>query len=172
MRNPRPIAAAALAFALASSGAHAMAPTVAVFNFEFLDTSLERSTNGPRADEQARLIRLGDELRNRLASSGRIGIGEVGPVVEQVWASNWQACGGCDVRFARELGAKFSVTGWVQKVSNLILNVNVAVRDADTGRLLGTKSVDMRGNTDESWSRALDWLVRNYPLAPEPGVFR
>jgi len=31
--------------------------------------------------------------------------------------------------------------------------------------------VDMRGNTDESWSRALDWLVRNYLLAPNEGVF-
>jgi hypothetical protein len=31
--------------------------------------------------------------------------------------------------------------------------------------------VDMRGNTDESWSRALDWLIRRYLLAPNAGVF-
>jgi hypothetical protein len=28
----------------------------------------------------------------------------------------------------------------------------------------------MRGNTDESWSRTLDWLVRNRLLAPNYGL--
>ena len=55
------------------------------------------------------------------------------------------------------------MTGWVQKVSNLILNMNIVVRDAKTGQIILSKSVDMRGNTKESWSRALDWLV-NRPL--------
>jgi hypothetical protein len=27
-------------------------------------------------------------------------------------------------------------------------------------------SADMRGNSDESWSRPLDWLIRNRLLAP------
>ena len=63
------------------------------------------------------------------------------------------------------------MTGWVQKVSNLILNMNVVVRDTATGEVVSGKSVDMRGNTDESWSRALDWLVRKYLLAPHEGVF-
>jgi hypothetical protein len=31
-------------------------------------------------------------------------------------------------------------------------------------------SADMRGNTDESWSRTLDWLVRNRLLAPGYGL--
>jgi len=29
---------------------------------------------------------------------------------------------------------------------------------------------DMRGNTDESWARTLDWLVRNRLLVPGNGV--
>jgi hypothetical protein len=62
------------------------------------------------------------------------------------------------------------MTGWVQKVSNLILNMNIVVRDAKTGQVILSKSVDMRGNTDESWSRALDWLVDRYLLAPGVGV--
>ena len=52
-----------------------------------------------------------------------------------------------------------AVTGTVQKVSNLILNVNVYVAGED-----GTErafSADIRGNTDESWRRGLDWLIRN-----------
>ena len=55
--------------------------------------------------------------------------------------------------------------GWVRKVSNLILNMNVRVHDAKTGRPISVKSVNMRGNTDESWSRAIDWLIRYDLLA-------
>jgi Protein of unknown function (DUF2380) len=40
------------------------------------------------------------------------------------------------------------------------------VRDADTGKLVAGMSVDMRGNTQESWSRALNYLVVNRLLAP------
>jgi Protein of unknown function (DUF2380) len=69
------------------------------------------------------------------------------------------------------LGAKYSLTGWIQKVSNLILNLNIVVRDAETGKVTWSKSVDMRGNTEESWSRSLDYLLRNYLFAPGQGAF-
>jgi Protein of unknown function (DUF2380) len=163
--------AIALGLALLSPDASASAPKVAVFDFELVDTSLEGAANGPRADEAARLSKLGVELRHRLIATGRIDVVDIAPVAAQAHASNLQACGGCDASFARELGARLSITGWVQKVSNLILNVNIVVRDADSGRVISGKSVDMRGNTDESWSRALDWLVRNYLLDPRRGVF-
>lgn len=167
------ISEAALAVVLAcSAAANAATRTVAVFDFEFVDTSLEGATNGPRADEQARLARVGGDLRRRLAESGRVSVADIAPVAAQAHSSNLQACGGCEAGFARTLGAQLAVTGWVQKVSNLILNMNIAVRDADTGRLLANMSVDMRGNTDESWSRALDWLVRNRLLSPDGGALR
>jgi DNA polymerase II small subunit/DNA polymerase delta subunit B len=31
-------------------------------------------------------------------------------------------------------------------------------------------SVDLRGNTDESWSRAMNYLLRNRLLAPNYGA--
>jgi hypothetical protein len=163
--------AIALPLALTLTAAGAAERRVAIFDFEYVDTSLEGATNGPRADEQARLARLGDELRVRLAQSGRIDVVDIAPVAARARASNLQACGGCDVTLARELGAGLAMTGWVQKVSNLILNVNIVVRDVRTGDVIAGKSVDMRGNTDETWSRALDWLMRNYLLAPGGGVF-
>src|SRR6266581_4439670 len=54
-----------------SMAALAAQTKVAVFEFELIDTSLEGAMNGPRADEQRRLARLADELRGRLAASGR-----------------------------------------------------------------------------------------------------
>ena len=85
-------------------------------------------------------------------------------------ASNLQACGGCDIRLAEELGADLAMTGVVQKVSNLILNINIFLRDVHTGKLVAAASTDMRGNTDESWTRATSYLVRNRLLAPNYGV--
>jgi Protein of unknown function (DUF2380) len=146
------------------------AQTVAAFDFELIDTSLEGETNGPRADEQARLVRVSDQLRRRLAESGRFTLLDITPVASEARANNLQACGGCDTSLARRVGAELAITGTVQKVSNLILNMNIYVRDVSSGATIAAMSADMRGNTDESWSRTLDWLVRNRLLAPGYGV--
>ena len=134
-----------------------------------IDTSLEGETNGLRADEQRRLIHLSDQLRRRLKESGRFTLLDVTPVAGDAQASNLQACGGCDTRLAKRIGAELAITGTVQKVSNLILNMNIYVRDASSEATIAAMSADMRGNTDETWSRTLDWLVRNRLLAPGYG---
>ena len=53
------------------------------------------------------------------------------------------------------------MTGTVQKVSNLILNINLYERDVASGDLLRAMSVDIRSNTDKSWTRGVSYLVRN-----------
>jgi Protein of unknown function (DUF2380) len=143
---------------------------VAVFDFELIDTSLEGAINGLRADEQARLGRLSGQLRQRLAESGRFSLVDITPIASEARASNLQACGGCDTRLAKHVGAAFAITGTVQKVSNLILNMSIYIRDVPSGRTIAAMSADMRGNTDESWSRTLDWLIRNRLLAPGHGA--
>ncbi len=62
---------------------------------------------------------------------------------------NLQACGGCDLKLAGQLGADLEITGMVQKVSNLIINLNIYLRDVKTGNMITVASADMRGNTDE-----------------------
>jgi hypothetical protein len=145
-------------------------PKLAVFDFEMLDTSLEGQMHGKRADEQERLMRAGDQLRKELAESGKFQLLDISPVNTAAHQSNLQVCGGCDVKLAQQLGAELELTGVVQKVSNVILNISVFLRDAHTGRLVAGGSVDMRGNTDESWSRATHYLVRERLLAPNFGV--
>ena len=148
------------------------AQPVAVFNFELIDTSLEGAVRGARADEQERLARMSDQLRESLRDSCRFSLVDLTPIASEAQATNLQACGGCDKRLARRIGAELAITGTVQKVSNLILNMNIYVRDASSGAIIAAMSADMRGNTDESWSRTLDWLVRNRLLAPGYGVQR
>ena len=48
----------------------------------------------------------------------------------------------------------------------------IFVRDTKTGDNVAVAQADMRGDTDESWNRTLDWLVRNRLLAPDYGARR
>ena len=155
---------------VSTAPAYADPPKVAVFDFELVDTSLQGEMYGPRSDEHDRLLHAGEQLRNDLAASGRFQVIDIAPVNAAAHGSNLQACGGCDVRFGEKLGADLVITGVVQKVSNLILNINIYVRDVHTGQLIAAASTDMRGNTDESWSRAMNYLVRNRLLAPNYGA--
>jgi hypothetical protein len=155
---------------LVSSPAHADPPKVAVFDFELLDTSLQGYVDGPRADEQRRLMNISEQLRKALAESGKFVVLDIAPVNAAAHGSNLQACGGCDVQYAQQLGADLAITGLVQKVSALILNMNIYLRDAHTGQLITSMSADFRGNTDESWSRAASYLLRNRLLAPNNGA--
>jgi hypothetical protein len=145
---------------------------VAVFDFELIDTSLDGAVNGQRPEEQARLAAVSNRLRWWLAETGQFRLVDMTPVAGEARASNLQACGGCDARLARTVGAELAVTATVQKVSNLILNMNIYIREADSGRPVAAMSADFRGNTDESWSRAIDWLARNRLLVAGNGVLK
>jgi hypothetical protein len=154
---------------LVSAPARAEPSKLAVFDFELLDTSLEGEMRGPQADERDRLILISDLVRRQLAESGKFQILDIAPVKAAAAASNLQACGGCDVEFAQRIGAELAVTGVMKKVSTLILSLTIFVRDAQTGRLITAATADFRGNTDESWTRAANYLVRNRLLAPNWG---
>jgi hypothetical protein len=140
---------------------------MAVFDLELVDTSLEGEMNGASEVESRRLAMLSERLRAALAASGRYELVDIAPVRDEAGQQNLQSCGGCDRRMAAELGADLAVTGFVQKVSNLILNINLYVRDVESGRLVEGYSADIRSNTDESWTRGLDWLLENRLLAEE-----
>ena len=145
-------------------------PKLAVFDFELLDTSLQGQMNGPRRDEHERLVRAGEQLRKELAESGKFQLLDILPVNAAAHASNLQACGGCDVHFAQQLGADLYITGVMQKVSELILIMSIYVRDAHTGHLVSAMNAHLRGNSDESWSRAMTFLLHNRLLAPNYGA--
>lgn len=159
-----------LLYSLLPSAAAAREQSAAIFDFELTDTSRDNQLAPTDAEHVARLALITDRLRTRLAESGRFSIVDIAPVVTQARASNLQSCGGCDVKLASEVGAEIAVTGMVFKISNLILNMTIFVRDTKSGSNLAVAQADLRGDTDESWTRTLDWLVRNRLLDPERGV--
>ena len=160
----RSAAAAAGAFVLGLAGGASTAelPRLAVFDFELIDTSLEGELSGERPDEQQRLKLISDLLRQQLGESGRYVIVDVSPAAAEIEKAGYiHGCNGCDGKIAASLGADLAMTGTVQKVSNLILNINLYLRDAESGKRLKAMSVDIRSNTDKSWSRGVSYLVRN-----------
>jgi len=146
-------------------------PKLAVFNFELIDTSLEGETQGPRADEQERLGKISDLLRQMLKDKGNYAIVDLAPATDAIAKAGYlHGCNGCVADIARPLGADLAIVGTVQKVSNLILNVNVYIWNTASGEEVYGSSVDIRGNTDESWSRGVSYLVRNRLLKALPQV--
>lgn len=153
---------------LMSSAAFADPPKLVVFDFELIDTSLPGEFYGSKP-ELVRLDRISEQLREELAKSGKFQMLDIAPVRDAARHANLQACGGCDLKLAGQLGADLEITGVVQKVSNLIINLNIYLRDVKTGAMITAASADMRGNTDESWTRTMSYLIRNRILAPNYG---
>ena len=137
-------------------------PRVAFFGFSIINTSLEPTTPA----EENRLRMLDSLLRERLAASGKFTLVEIPPELQQEIArgADIRDCNGCERDYAKRAGADWAAWGTVQKVSNLILNINLYMEDAQTGKLEFVKSVDNRGNTDESWRHGLEYMLRNYLL--------
>lgn len=136
----------------------------AVFPFEFDDTSPEP----PQPAELVRLHKIDAELRELLAKSGKYTIMDITPIEAKANESDLVSCQACAVSLAKQLGAQVAVIAWVQKVSNLILNINAVIRSTATGDIVSAGSVDIRGNTDKSWSRGVSYLVANRLLLKDP----
>ena len=69
------------------------------------------------------------------------------------------ACNGCERDIGRTLGATWVVVGWIQFVSYLILNLNTLVVDVESGRIIAQAFVDLRGNTERSWTKATTYML-------------
>lgn len=145
------------------SDAHADFAPVKVLVLPF---EIERGATVPgapqkEAAEAARLVVIAGRLRDAMTASGQFAVSDGAAVRREAEAANLQACGNCAADFARQVGARYAVTGLVHKVSELILSINVYVSDARTSQRVTAASVDLRGNTDESWRRGIDYLWRN-----------
>ena len=116
-------------------------------------------------DDDRRLGLITAELAKELQARGMYRVLDQAPaaqLIEKLRASyELRQCNGCEIDIGKALGAERIALCWVQKVSNLILNINVEVRNVATGDTVYAKSVDIRGNTDEAWLRGVRRLVDN-----------
>ncbi|MCZ7594304.1 MAG: DUF3280 domain-containing protein [Hyphomicrobium sp.] len=140
--------------------------SVAFLGVRFINDNegLEPTTDA----ERARLKKIEQIFTMQLEDSGRYRLVAVSSAIEARIAAGQPIgeCGGCEIKLGKELGAALIAWINIQKVSNLILNMNVYMADVASEKMTFVRSVDIRGNTDESWSRSLNYLLKNYLLAP------
>jgi hypothetical protein len=133
---------------------------VAFLGLGFVDLSTEGAYNGEREDETRRLVLVEELVGQRFLDEGMILV-DLAPIAAKLDnIANPGNCYGCDVRMAKTLGADFALTGAVHKISNLVISMNLFLRDADTGKVLRARAVDVRTNTDRSWSRGMNYILK------------
>jgi hypothetical protein len=139
--------------------------SVALLNVQFLNDhgDLEPTTSA----ERARLALIASLFKAKLEASGRYKFVSIPAEAAGKIAAGPEigACGGCEFDYGKEFGADYAAWIVVQKVSDLILNINVYMADVAAKKMAFFHSVDIRGNTDESWTHGLTYLVKNYLLA-------
>jgi len=158
---------AGIAFALlAGAAASAAEPkSLAVMDFELIDEMRQYESEQGRRDTDRRLAFITAELVRQFRSRGMYRVVDnapAAPLIEKLRASyDLRACNGCELDIGKALGVDRVALCWVQKVSNLILNIDIEVHAVPTGETVYAKSVDIRGNTDEAWLRGVRRLVDN-----------
>lgn len=139
-------------------------PSVALLGVHFQnDNEIYEPTS---AQERERLVQLGVVFEKEFEGSGQFDVKRVpDSMASQIAAGQTLgACGGCELDYGAKLGVDEVAWINVQKVSNLILNLNVYMANVPDGKMTFVRSVDIRGNTDESWRRSLVYLIKNYLL--------
>ncbi|HKQ25493.1 MAG TPA: DUF3280 domain-containing protein [Burkholderiales bacterium] len=144
--------------------ADAPAPKIAaVMDFELIDDMRDYERPEVKDAQDRRIGLISDALRQELLQRGMYRLADNAAAAKLI--SNLRAqqdlrdCNGCEIDIGRALGAEVIIIGWVQKVSNLILNINIQVREVSSGRMLYVKSVDLRSNSDNSWLRGIRYMV-------------
>ncbi len=152
---------------LIASGPLAADERIAFFGLTMLDDSLQTAQDGGNAVELARLEKLEAMIADRFREEGYTLV-DMAPVQEDLdRVLNPAKCNGCEVRMAGKLDADFALVGEVQKTSNLILAMNLQLRDVQSGETVKGRVVDIRGNTDESWTRGMRYILKTAFFPPE-----
>ncbi len=162
------LVSACLAASLLPMYAVAQSPnpkSAAVMDFDLVNEMKDYDSAEMTAAQENRLKMISDELRREFTQR------DLYRVVDNAKASdliakikvtyNLHECQGCEIEIGKALEVDRIVIAWVQKVSNLILNLNIEVKDVATGRTVYNKSVDLRGNTDVSWMRGIRYMVNS-----------
>ncbi len=139
------------------------APKAAIFPFDIRDIEQEGELIPKSKPEDARRMKLvADELAALMKKDGRYEVVDLTPLAKEVdAASPFSKCDGCEAPIAKQAGADLAVTGYVDKLSDALISLQLFARDAETGKLTKSMAAEIRGNTDELWLHGIRWLWKN-----------
>ena len=120
-------------------------------SFAFLGLNFQNDNEGyePTSDaERHRIVAVEEAFKTQLEASGKYKFVSVpDAVMKQIQAGQpIGECGGCEFDYARDLHVEHIAWLRVQKVSNLILNMNVYMADVASKKVTFIHSVDIRNN--------------------------
>jgi hypothetical protein len=160
------VVALAFAFIEPSAALSAERVKVAVFDFELNDTSAGGGLGGPDAIDARYLKESVEEAKSMLSASESYALVDTGTVASELPAAGgFRLCNGCDAALARKLGAAQAMTGFINRVSRTEYVVDIVLRDAETGAVLGKGSTGLRMGANYSWPRGVRWLMEKFLAA-------
>ncbi|MGA7072024.1 DUF2380 domain-containing protein [Bradyrhizobium sp.] len=141
--------AAALLFST-RPGLSAAPLTVAVADFDYIDTSGEAKDQ--RAAHQVRMAQFAELLRAKLGAQGDFRVLPLECAEPPCTPINMQPDN--FITASRRSGARFVVYGGIHKVSTLVQWGDVQLLDLEADKVLFRQNVTFRGDTDEAFRRA------------------
>jgi len=158
----------AISFLVAGGALAGAAPTMVVVDFSLQDDMQPApGVPAPGAGAVARRVQaLTEHVTDRARASTRyrlLPLDRESAAYARLQASSGRLfqCRHCLIEFGEALGVDYVLHGWVQRVSNLIINFNIEILGVDSGRVHDRAGIDIRGNTDKSWRDGADYLLRH-----------
>ena len=139
------------------------ATKAAVFPFDLHDAQQDGEVVPQyNPDDLRRLKLIADELKTLMQKDGKYAVVDLSSKQKEIEAAApFNQCNGCEVPIAKEAGADIVVTGYVDKVSDALINLAIVARDTKTGALTKTMSASINGNTDDLWLHGVRYLWKN-----------
>lgn len=163
-----------LRFALILAALFSVAPAwaaqkTAILPFDMRDASQDGEIVPQyKPADLARLKLVADELKSLMAKDGRYEVMDLTPLAAEIdKAYPFSKCDGCDLELGQKAGADLAVMGYVDKLSDALISLQIFVRDVKSGEMVKTMSAEIRGNTDELWLHGIRYLWRNRFMAQE-----
>jgi hypothetical protein len=147
----------ALSIALASPGGAAEPVKLAIADFDYHDTSGEaQDQTAAHAERLKNFVGLvGDEL----TASGKYQIVTLTCPKPPCSADRMDAQSLTDA--ARQSGARLLLYGGIHKMSTLIQFGKAQIADLETDRLVYDRTISFRGDDDNAWKRASEFLAED-----------
>jgi hypothetical protein len=135
---------------------------IAVLPFEIVD-------NTPVPGGEARNDKMLEKLTRYITDAiEKEGIFQVVPhasveeVVEDAQLGTYiRNCNRCEFDLAREMKSDKVMTGWIYKMSILVLTMHIEIKDVGSEKTLIKKAYDFRGDNEKAWLRAAKYMVRD-----------
>ncbi|MCG8043406.1 MAG: DUF3280 domain-containing protein [Candidatus Thiodiazotropha endolucinida] len=70
-------------------------------------------------------------------------------------------CNLCEYDLARQVDGEKVMTGWIYKMSILVLTMHIEIKNVTDERILISKAYDFRGDNEKAWLRAAQYMIRD-----------